>query len=123
MADLAGFNANEVEPMADFEPLPAGKYTVVLTGSDWKKTKSGNGSYLELEFEVIEGEFKGRKLWARLNLDNPSQMAVKIARSELSALCRAVNVLQPRDSVELHDRPLVVAVAQRVNPPRPLGKN
>ena len=36
--------------------------------------------------------------------------AVKIARSELSAICRAVGVLQPKDSTELHDLPLVISV-------------
>ena len=55
-------------------------------------------------------EFKGRNLWARLNLDNPNEIAVKIARAELSALCRAVGVLEPKDSVELHNLPLVISV-------------
>ena len=68
MANLGSFNANKVDPMADFEPIPAGKYLAVITGSEMKATKSGNGSFLELVFEVAEGEFKGRKLWARLNL-------------------------------------------------------
>jgi len=36
---------------------------------------------------------------------------VKIARAELSAVCRAVGVLTPRDSTELHNLPLVVRVA------------
>ena len=34
--------------------------------------------------------------------------AVKIARAELSAICRAVGVMAPNDSVELHDLPLVM---------------
>ena len=33
---------------------------------------------------------------------------VKIARGELSAICRAVGVMQPRDSVELHNVPLEI---------------
>jgi hypothetical protein len=49
-------------------------------------------------------------LWARLNLDNPNATAVKIARGDLSAICRAVNVMQPRDSVDLHNLPLVISV-------------
>ena len=49
-------------------------------------------------------------MWARLNLSNPNQQAVQIARGELSAICRAVNVLQPGDSVELHNLPLTIAV-------------
>ena len=75
-----------------------------------KPTKSGNGHYLQLTFTILEGEYKNRVLWARLNLDNPNQTAVKIARSELSAICRAVGVMQPKDSVELHNLPLVITV-------------
>ena len=110
MADLRGFDANQVEPSADFEPIPAGKYEAVITESEMKPTKAGTGHYLQLTFQVIEGEFKNRFLWARLNLDNPNATAVQIARSELSAICRALGVMAPSDSTELHDLPLVISV-------------
>ena len=116
MANLNGFNANQVEPATAFEALPAGKYVAVITASQMQTTKSGKGAFLELTFEVVEGEFKGRKVWGRLNLDNPSALAVKIARAELSALCRAVGVMTPRDSAELHNIPLVVMVRQKTAP-------
>lgn len=109
-ADLRGFDAREVEPMDSFEPIPAGKYVAAIVASEMKPTKSGNGSYLELQLQVLEGEYKGRLLWARLNLDNPNQLAVKIARSELASICKAVGVLTPNDSTELHDLPLQVTV-------------
>lgn len=110
MANLGNFNAHDVNPATDFEPLPAGKYLAVITDSVMKSTKSGNGSYLELTFQVINGPFKGRLLWSRLNLDNPSPQAVQIAQGELSAICHAVGVMQPRDSIELHNLPLLVTV-------------
>ena len=110
MADLRGFDANQVEPSADFEPIPAGKYEAVITESEMKPTKAGTGHYLQLTFQVIEGEFKNRFLWARLNLDNPNATAVQIARAELSAICRAVGVMAPNDSTELHNLPLVISV-------------
>ena len=110
MANLNGFNASEVEPTSSFEPIPAGKYLAAITESEMKPTKNGNGSYLQLTFTVIEGQYKNRVLWARLNLDNPNATAEKIARSELSAICHAVGVMQPRDSVELHNLPLVIVV-------------
>ena len=110
MANLNGFDANQVEPTGDFDPVPAGKYLAVVTESEMKPTKSGSGSYLQLTFEIIDGPHKGRLLWARLNLDNPNATAVAIARAELSAICRAVGVLAPQDSVELHNLPLVIHV-------------
>lgn len=110
MADLRGFDANNVEPAGDFEPIPAGKYLAVITDSEMKPTKAGTGSYLQLTFQVIDGEYRNRLLWARLNLDNPNDTARKIAQGELSAICRAVGVMAPRDSVELHNLPLVIHV-------------
>ena len=110
MADLRGFDANTVEPTDSFDPIPPGEYLCVITASEQKPTKAGDGSYLELEFEVIDGPHKGRKLLDRLNLDSPSEVAVKIARATLSAICRAVGVTQPKDSCELHDLPLVCKV-------------
>ncbi len=110
MANLNGFDANAVDPNFTFDPVPAGKYTAVITASEMKPTKKGTGQYLELTFQIIEGEHKGRSLWARLNLDNPDATAVRIARAELSAICRAVGVLAPKDSVELHNLPLTIKV-------------
>lgn len=113
MANLNGFNANEVEPTGSFEPIPAGKYPAAITESEMKPTKNGGGSYLQLTFTITEGEYKNRVLWARLNLNNSNATAVKIAMSELSAICHAVGVMQPRDSLELHNIPLVIIVKLR----------
>ena len=110
MADLNGFDADTVEPTTDFETIPAGKYEAVITESEFKPTKAGTGNYLQLTFQVIAGPYKNRFLWARLNLNNPNATAVTIAQSELSAICRAVGVTKPRDSVELHNLPLVIRV-------------
>lgn len=113
MAELNGFNAHDVDPTGLFEPLPSGRYLCVITDSAMKATKDGVGKYLELKFQVLDGEHKGRFLWARLNLHNPNETTVRIAKAQLSSLCRAVNVMQPRDSVELHGLPVVVQVKLR----------
>jgi hypothetical protein len=110
MADLNGFDANQVEPTGDFDPIPAGKYLAVITDSEMKSNKAGTGSLLQLTFQIIEGEYQNRLIWTRLNLDNPNAVAVQIARADLSAICRAVGVPSPKDSVELHNLPLVINV-------------
>lgn len=110
MANLGNFDANKVEPTTAFDPIPAGKYLAMITASEMKPNKASTGRFLELCFTIIEGDFKNRQLWARLNLENPNELAMKIAQAELSALCRAVGVLTPGDSVELHNLPLVIRV-------------
>jgi hypothetical protein len=110
MADLHGFDANKVDPSTGFDPIPAGRYVAMVTDSELKPTKSGDGRYLQLTFQILDGEFKNRYVWARLNLENRNETAVKIARAELSSLCRATGIMTPRDSCELHGVPLIVTV-------------
>lgn len=114
MATL-NFNANEVEPSVGIDAIPAGKYQAVIVDSEMKPTKNGDGQYLEFTFEIIEGTYKSRKLWTRLNLENRNAQAVQFARADLSAICRAINVPQPKDSIELHNLPLTVTVRCRKN--------
>jgi hypothetical protein len=109
--NLAGFDAEQVEPQDSFDPLPARWYQVIISDSEMKPTKKNDGQYLQLELEVIEGEYQGRKVWDRLNLDNPNNTAVEIAQRALSAICRAVGVMAPNDSTELHDRPFEVKLS------------
>jgi len=110
MPDLTGFDANDHEPSGNFDPIPRGEYPAHAISSEWKETKAGTGRYLQFAFELIEGEYKGRKEWARLNLDNPNATAVKIANGELSAICRAVGVMKPKMSEELHNKPLLLKI-------------
>lgn len=111
MADLHGFDAQTVEPNDSFDPIPNGDYLCIITASEMKPTKAGDGAYLELELEVLDGPYKGRKLWDRLNLNNSNDTTVKIAKGTLSAICRAVGVLQPKDSCDLYDLPMLVKIA------------
>lgn len=110
MANLNGFDATTVEPVpTDFEPIPAGKYPAILCDSQEKQSKAGH-SYLSLEFEIVEGRYKGRKLWTNLNLNHPDPKAVKFARAELASICKAVGVLRPTDSAQLHNLPVLLNV-------------
>jgi len=113
MANLNGFNANQVEPTSEFEPIPPGKYLAMITESELKPTKSGSGNYLQFTFQILEGEHAGRFLWARLNINNANATTVQIAHAELSAICRAVAVPTPGDSLELHNLPLLITVKCR----------
>jgi hypothetical protein len=105
------FNAETVAPMQSFEPLPVGYYTAMITSSESKPTKSGTGTILNLRFDILDGEFKGRIIFVGLNVFNASPVAEGIARSELGSICRAVNVMQLTDSSQLHSRPMKIKLA------------
>jgi hypothetical protein len=110
-AIFAGFNASNVQPLPERGPVPAGWYRCGINETTNRSNKAGTGSYLEIEFEVLDGEFAKRRIWDRLNLDNPNQTAVEIAMASLSAICHAVGVLTPKSPEELKDQILEVQVA------------
>ena len=110
MASLAGFDASTVDPMTEFEPIPAGDYLAQIVESEDRPTKAGTGEYLNLTFEIMEGDYQGRRVWARLNLKNPNPTAVRLAIAELAAICRAIDVIRPSESAELHLLPMIISV-------------
>tara|TARA_S200002703_G_C3754272_1_gene232077 strand:- start:189 stop:953 length:765 start_codon:yes stop_codon:yes gene_type:complete len=111
MADLGGnFDANAVEPTRELAALPAGKYRAAIIGSEWKVNQAKDGRYVEMTIEILDPEFKKRRVWDRLNLENKSQQAVEISRGTLSAICRAVGVMNANDTSQLHNIPFNVSL-------------
>jgi len=108
--NLDGFNAADVEPNEAFTALPAGEYDIIVMSSEMKPTKAGDGKYLQLQLQILSGTYQNRQLFDRLNLVNRNDVAVQIAKGTLSSICRAVNVLTPKDSSELHNKPLTAIV-------------
>mgnify|MGYP003452615471 FL=1 len=115
MSNLSGynFNAEEIEPSSSFDPIPAGWYKAIISNSEMKPTRDGYGEYLSLTLQVIDGQYENRLVFARLNLKNANEKAVDIARKDLAAICRAVGVMSPKSSEELHDKPLMIKVKVR----------
>ena len=112
MAQLGGmFDATQVEPQGDYTPIPPGDYTVQIVTSQMVETSNRNGHMLKLELEILDGEHAGRRLYDRLNLENPNRQAVEIAQRTLSAICHAIGKLSVQDSEELHMQPMTAVVA------------
>src|SRR5574337_281755 len=102
------FLGNYVDPNApaaqDFAPVPSGEYPAIITDSDMKPTKKNDGQYLELTYQIIDGPYKGRLVWGRLNLDNPNAQAVAIAQGQLNAIVAACGITAAMsDSQQLHN--------------------
>lgn len=111
MASLdENFDARTVPPSAPRDTIPPAKYVMQIVKSQRKDTRDGKGAYIELELDVLDGEFKGRKVWDRLNKWNPNPQTVEIANKTLSAICHATGVLDLSDTEQLHFRPMLVKV-------------
>ena len=92
---------NQEAPKNNFDPLPAGWYPVEVENSELKATDSGLGKYINIQFSVIGEHYANRKLFAKINIVNPSTKCVEFGRRELGALGRAVGLLAIGDSAEL----------------------
>lgn len=68
-----------------FSPLPPGEYRVGIMASELKNTRSGN-SMLSFTYEVMDGEFQGRKIWDNLNLWHNNPKTVEIAMRQLKSI-------------------------------------
>ena len=116
MGNLLDLDMNNVEEQREFKALPAGAYVAIATESEKKVTKAGTGHYLQFTFEIIDGQYKGRKLWSRMNLWNPNQTAVSIAKREFKAFYTALGMTDlPADSSDLHNRPVTIEVGIEID--------
>lgn len=107
------FDASTVAPKASFAPMPAGVYLAHITESDVVPLKTGNGSALKLTFEILDGQFKGRKIWERLNIQHTNADTQKWAQADLSAICHATGNIRLNETSALHFKPVKIKLAIR----------
>jgi Protein of unknown function (DUF669)/SAP domain len=71
------YDLRNVEPGQDFDtPIPVGLYKMKIAKLEEKESKSGN-PMLELELEVPSGDFKGRKVWDYIVLNEGSEWKLR----------------------------------------------
>ena len=97
------FDINElpVGTGGNFEPLPAGWYTVTISQSELKDTKAGNGQYIKLRYDVTGPTHQGRVVFGNLNIKNPNPKAEEIGRQQLGDIMRAIGLAKVTDTDQL----------------------
>ena len=121
------FVPEEAEDM-QFNVLKSGWYPAELVKSTLKDTRNKDGKYLEFQFKIIEDandeKSEGRFVFANLNIVNKNETAVKIAHSDLKAICEAVGFEGDlEDTVDLHNIPLMINVKLKPETPDWPAKN
>lgn len=106
----SAFNAANVPPAVPFEALPIGWYPVDTTDGEVKPTEGGAGIRMEMEFTVLDGPFKGRKVFDGFNYIHSSAKAQEIAQQQISAICHATGVIQLADVQLLFNHPFELQV-------------
>jgi hypothetical protein len=113
------FNAQQFEPSYGGRGgLPIGKgYKGVISETEMKPTKDGQGGYVQLKIMCIEGPLNGQFAFDNLNLHNLNAKAVEIAQKQLSAYCHVTGVFQFNDTNELCNRPFTFDIGPQKNNP------
>lgn len=106
----AGFDTNTVEPQGDFEVISPGKYPVTIDKAEVLQTKKQDGYYLKVCMTVLDGQYRNRKLWDNINIQNPSQQCVDIGLRTLSALGKATGVTYVSDENQFLGKTCMVHV-------------
>lgn len=104
MANLGedGFDDNDT---GGFEPVPDGTYSLIATESSLEENSKGTGQLLKFSFEIIDGEFKGRKIWEQFNWTHSKAQVQEIGRQRLAAFRNACGLSKILNSEELHNLP------------------
>ena len=122
MALLPGVFVPEEAESMEFDVLPAGWYTAEIVKSELKETKNKDGQYIALKFRIdgdteVDGEVvksDGRFVFTNLNIVNKNEIAVKLARSDLKAICNAVDFEgELEDTVDLHDKLMLIKLSYK----------
>ena len=96
------FDVNELpQGTGNFEPLPAGWYTVTISEAELKSTKAGNGQYIKLRYDVTGPTHQGRVVFGNLNIKNPNPKAEEIGRQQLGDIMRAIGLAKVTDTDQL----------------------
>lgn len=145
MADL-GWTINTEElpdaQVIDYAPIPAGKYTAIITNSrllptkntlkqmqgagveeyeTWRKSNPQAEGYLALDFEVQDTSAQGKKLFHNLNLINDSQQAAEIAAGQLKQILQAFGIKSFDGKTEhLHNKRISLDIV--IDPAKPKDK-
>ena len=65
--DFTTEGVGEKEQFGAYTVIPRGVYAMKIARLEDKKTKADK-PYISMEFDIIEGEYKGRKLWKEIYL-------------------------------------------------------
>jgi|TARA_R110000824_G_scaffold3524_4_gene16729 hypothetical protein len=116
LGETIDLNDMPVAEKRDFDPVPAGWYTVAIAGAELRDTKAGTGKYISVRFDITGPEHQGRVVFTNLNTRNPNPKAEEIGRQQLGEIMRAIGVQKLEDTDELIGGNLSIKVTVKNDP-------
>ena len=111
MASLSGgFKQSEV-PDSKFDALPEGEYRALIVESALKPTKKAGGELIEIKWQILDGPYKNRTVFDRVNWKNSNPTAQTIGRQQLKKIAKAVGAPEEfSDTSILHMKPCLILI-------------
>ena len=103
------FDINEIED-AEYEVLPKGIYTLILTEEELAENKAGTGDNLKLVFEVVGSEGTGSKIFEYWPVRHEKPNVVSMTQRKIRDLCLACGRPGASDTQELQAVPFKALV-------------
>ena len=113
MVALNGTYQADPNAVSSFTPVPPGMYQVMLVNSKMNSKNTG----ISCEFDIVSGEFQGRKLFMNLSLFAENKTAAEIGQRHLNDMCVATGKLAISDTSELHGITMQAKVKLRKDDP------
>tara|TARA_Y100000816_G_scaffold182776_1_gene132346 strand:+ start:2052 stop:2468 length:417 start_codon:yes stop_codon:yes gene_type:complete len=83
---------NQSGEKKSYEPIPDDSYTVSLNRIREKSTKAGNGTLIDVSFQVTDGDFKNRLVWDSFLISHPNAKAAGIGLQRLDSMLKSMGV-------------------------------
>lgn len=109
-----GFKDDQ-QGLGNFEAIPAGTYVGKVIDSDLvipKGKKKGDEMQVFI-WEVLKGDYKGRKIWSRVNFQNDNPTTVDMANGLLINMCYAMGIKPSKygNTTQMHGVPCEIKVS------------
>lgn len=88
---------DNVEDTQTFAPLPEGAYVVEVAEVYPDKTTKNGDEMWRIEFEILEGQYRGRKLFDNMVFSQKAMPRVKYVCSKLGIETKGTKELTPAD--------------------------
>ena len=109
-------NFQEQSPSAGFDPIPVGTYNAALREGEEKPTKAmldgtaKSGKLINAQFEILDGDYAGRRIFTSYNVENDNPVAVKIGYEQLTDLAYVTGQLGAQSFEEFLNIPIQIKV-------------
>jgi len=111
---VLNIDVNELPEAQNFDPIPAGLYTVQIEKCEATPTKDATGIYLNLQMRVHSGDYVNRTVFSMINIKNKSDKAVQIGLGQLRQLALACDIHTIRDTDDFINK--IVDVKVKIQP-------